>query len=135
MKKNLLILVVAVMLVMAGCGSKPTLSEWVDGSDVTTAEEQINAAYAGAGLHAEFSAEGEDILVFSCIYDEQLDLSGTDQSDIDAAFASQLSGLSSTMTPMFDECEKATGVTLQCIRVQYVNADGTVIYAQDFTKE
>ncbi len=134
MKKNLLILVVAVMLVLAGCGSKPTLSQWVDSDDVTAAEEQINASYAGSGLRAEFSADGEDVLVFSCIYEQQLDLSGSDQSEIDAAFSTQLeaAGLSATMAPMFDECEKATGVALKSIRIQYVNADGTVIYSQDY---
>jgi len=136
MKKKLLILVVAVMLVLAGCGSKPTLSEWVDGAEVTAAEDVINAQYAGSGLRAEFSADGEDILVFSCIYEEQLDLSSYSQSEIDDAFNTQLeqSGLDSTMGDLFDECEKATGVSLQCIRIQYVNADGTVIYSKDYTK-
>ena len=31
MKKSFLILVTAIMFVLAGCGSKPTLSEWVNG--------------------------------------------------------------------------------------------------------
>jgi len=134
MKKQLLILVTAIMLVLAGCGSKPTLAEWVEGDDITAAEEQLNTLYSSMGLSADFSAEGDDILVFSCIYKEQQDLSGVSQSDINAAFSSQLEGLSSTMEPMFDACKSETGVTLSCIRVKYVNADGSVIYSYDFTK-
>ena len=32
------------------CGSKPTLSQWVESDEVAVAEEEFNAAYADAGL-------------------------------------------------------------------------------------
>lgn len=134
MKKKLLILVTAIMLALAGCGAKPTLAEWVETEEVTSIEDQLNTLYASAGLRAEFSAEGDDILVFSCIYEQQLDFGSTSKEEIDAAFKPQLEALSSTMTPIFDACESEIGVTLSCIRVQFVNADNTVIYSYDFTK-
>lgn len=138
MKKKLLIVVAALTLAFGGCGaSKPAaevLSEWVESDEVTTFEETINSQFAGTGVHAEFSAEGDDILVFSCIYDEQVDFSGVSQEDIDAAFSSQLSALSSTMTPLFTAFESESGLELSCIRLKYINADGTEIYTYDFTK-
>lgn len=72
MKKNVLILAFIFMLLMVGCGSKPTLSKWVDSDEVAENVEQINSAYAeeGTGLHVKLSAEGEDVLVFSYIFEE-----------------------------------------------------------------
>ena len=67
MKKNLFVLVAAFMFLLASCGSKPTLSQWVESDEVAAVEEEINAAYAdaGLGLSVKFSADGEDVLVFS----------------------------------------------------------------------
>ena len=64
MKTNVCVLVVVLLSVMVGCGSKPTLSRWLDSDDVATVEEQINIAYAEAnlGLRAKFSADSEDFL-------------------------------------------------------------------------
>lgn len=134
MKKNLFVLFVAVMLVMAGCGSKPTLAQWVNSEEVADNEEAISEGFADAGLgfHAKFSADGEDILVFSCIYEQYQMLAGLNQSEIDAVFSEKLDSLGLRLTRIFDACEKATGITLKCIRVRFVNADGTVIYSQDY---
>ncbi len=136
MKKNLFVLVAAFMFLLASCGSKPTLSQWVESDEVAAVEEEINAAYAdaGLGLSVKFSADGEDVLVFSCIYEEYQILAGSNQSEIDAAFADELNslGMSTNMSSIFEECEEATGITLKCIRVQCVNVDGTVMYSQDY---
>lgn len=76
----------------------------------------------------------EDVLVFSCIYEEYQILAGSNQSEIDAAFADELNslGMSTNMSSIFEECEEAVGITLKCIRVQCVNVDGTVMYSQDY---
>ena len=39
LKKNLFVLVVAVMLVMVGCGSKPTLAELLESDEVVAGQE------------------------------------------------------------------------------------------------
>ena len=136
MKKNLFVLIGTVILLMVGCGSKPTLSQWVDSDDVATAEELTNEEFAesGLGIHAKFSADGEDIFVISYIYEEYRYLAGRDQSEIDAIFSEELNslGVSANLPTVFDECEKATGITLKCIRMQCVNADGTIMYSQDY---
>lgn len=139
MKKNLFVLVVTVMfvmLVMVGCGSKPTLSEYLDSDDVVAGEEQTNEelAASGLGLSFKFSADGEDILVMSFIYEQYQQLSGLSQSEIAGAYAEEINnmGLSRNMSARFDACEEATGITLKCIRIQFVNADGSIIYSQDF---
>ncbi len=133
MKKKLLILVTAIMLVLASCGAKPTLAEWVEGDKVTETERQLNELYQGSGIRAEFSIDGDDVLVFSCIYEQQLDFSGVTQETIDTTYATQLDALSPAMVPIFAECKEDTGVDLSCIRIKFVNADGTVIYSRDYT--
>lgn len=136
MKKNLFVLAVALMLVMTGCGSKPTLAQLVESDDVVAGEEEANAAFAeaGMGLRIKYSADGEDILVLSYIYEEYQNLVGRTQSEIDAEFAEKMNhlGTSVSIVPLFEETQKATGITLKCIRVQFVNADGTVIYSQEY---
>lgn len=139
MKKKMLVVALFTAMTMAfgGCGSKPAsqvLSEWVESDEVSSFEDTINSAFAGQGIHAEFSSEGDDILVFSCIYDEQVDLSEVTQEQIDEAFSTQLSAMSASITPLFDSFKAETGLDLSCIRVNYINADESVIYSQDFTK-
>lgn len=139
MKKNLLVLVVIftlAMTVMAGCG-KPTLSEWVAESDeIAAGEEESNAALAdaGLGLRIKYSADGEDVLVLSYIQEEYQTLSGYSQREMETMFVDELNflGVSARIPSLFDACEEETGIILKCIRVQCVNADGTVIYSQDY---
>ena len=136
MKKNLFVLVVALMLVMTGCGSKPTLAQLVESDDVVAGEEEANAAFAeaGMGLRVKYSADGEDILVLSYIYENYQNLAGRTQSEIDAEYAEKMDdlGTSLSVAPLFEETRKATDITLKCIRVQFVNADGTIIYSQEY---
>lgn len=72
--------------------------------------------------------------MFSYIYEQYENLAGLNQSEIDATFAEESDSLdtSANMTSIFEECEKATEITLKYIHVQCVNADGTVIYSQDY---
>lgn len=70
--KKLFVLVVTVMLVMVGCGSKPTLAELVESDEVVAGEEAANAelAKSGLGLRLKYSADGEDVLVLSYIFED-----------------------------------------------------------------
>ena len=133
MKKISLVLSVILMLLMVGCG-KPSLSKWVESGDVADNVEQINAAYEeeGLGLHVKLSAEGEDVLVFSYIF-EEYQLTPESTPDGNAALDNMLSylGTSVDVNPIFEECEEATGITLKYIRVQCINADGTIIDSQE----
>ncbi len=136
MKKNLLVLVVVLMLIMAGCGSKPTLSQFLESDVVATGEEETNSELANAGLkiRVKYSADGEDILVISYIHEEYQSLAGLEQDEIAAKYAKEISSFgTATFTPsLFKACKEDAGITLKCIRVQCVNADGTVIYSQDY---
>lgn len=134
MKKKLF-LGCLLMLLMIGCGSKPTFAEWLENNDeVTSAVEEMNENFADWGIHFSYTADGEDVLVQSIIYEEYQDLTGFDQSEIDATFAEMLNvlGASRAVVPIFDEIEEDAGVILKYIRIQFVNADGTVIYSQDY---
>ena len=133
MKKKLLILIASVMLVLAGCGSKPTLAEWVNSEIVTSYEEEFNSQGEGI-LHAKFSTDGDDVLVFSCIYDEQIPIDESTQSALNEYFSAMSGTLDDAMSEMFTACENEISGKLSCIRIEYVNADGTVVYSYDYTK-
>lgn len=134
MKKNLLVLAVFLMLVMVGCNSKPTLFPLF--REINAGVESTNAALAdaGLGLHVKYSADGEDALVISYIYEEYQVLTGRDQSEIDDTYAAMLDfyGASTFIPSFFEKFEEDAGIILKCIRAQFVNADGTVIYSQDY---
>lgn len=135
MKKNLLILVTAILFVLAGCGSKPTLSEWVNSKDVTDAEDQANKEYASANITVDIYADGEDILVYSMVYDTEAwaALAQMEQSAIDEYFDSQIDTLRDDMLPLIDECKKSLGIELKAVRVEYIY-DGKVIWTTDISK-
>lgn len=123
------------MFVLAGCGSKPTLSEWVNGKDIAEAESLANEQYASANISVDIYADGEDILVYSMIYEKEAwaQLGEMEQADIDAYFNSQIDTLKGGMTPMFDACKEELGIELKAIRVEYI-WDGNVLWSHDITK-
>lgn len=108
------------------------LARWVESDRLTSAEDTINAASAFTGMRAEFAIEGDDILVINCIYVKQIELNDLAQERLEIYFPDALNGISSTIASIFTTCEEATGVKLQCVRVNYVNADGTMVYTYDF---
>lgn len=135
MKKILSVCIVILMLVMVGCSSKPKLSDWVGSDDVANNVAQINAEYAesGTGLHVKLSADGDDVLVFSYIFDEFQLVPEDGQTGMNPELSNLLIYLSTSVdvNPIFEQCEEDTGITLKYIRVQCVNADGTVIDSQE----
>lgn len=156
LKKGLLHLVVVLIFILSGCNGRSVLNEWavngdailsedvskaafvnalarwVESDRLTSAEDTINAASAFTGMRAEFAIEGDDILVINCIYVKQIELNDLAQERLEIYFPDALNGISSTIASIFTTCEEATGVKLQCVRVNYVNADGTMVYTYDF---
>lgn len=134
--KKIFVLFFAVMLVMVGCGSKPTLAELLESDEVVAGEESSNAelAKSGLGLRLKYSADGEDVLVISYIFEEYRQLVGLSQSDIDAKFSEMLLNLNGAenLNSFFKECEEKTGTPLKYIRMEIINADGAVIYSQEY---
>ena len=135
MKKSFLILVTAIMFVLAGCGSKPTLFEWVNGKDIAEVESTANATYASANITVDISADGEDILVYTMVYDKDAyaTLGDMEQDAIDEYFNSQIETLKGGMLPMFDACKQELDIELKAVRVEYV-WDGKVLWSYDITK-
>lgn len=107
MKKKWFILVSVVMLVMTGCGSKPTLAEMI---------------------------ESDEVLVLSYVFEDYQQLAGLSQSDMESEFSWMLSNLSgaANFDGLFKECEEKTGIPLKCIRMEIVNVDGAVLYSQEY---
>lgn len=136
MKKKWFILVSVVMLVMTGCGSKPTLAELIESDEVAAGVEEANVALAdsGLGVHLKYSADGDDVLVLSYVFEDYQQLAGLSQSDMESEFSWMLSNLSgaANFDGLFKECEEKTGIPLKCIRMEIVNVDGAVLYSQEY---
>lgn len=72
-------------------------------------------------------------MVFSYIFEDYQFITENGQNGIDFIVADLLGYLDTSVdvTPIFEECEKATGITPKYIQVRCLNADGTIIHSQD----
>lgn len=137
MKKKLTkILASCLVVVMAcsitACSKKTTLAEWVKSDEVKTVIDSI--ASSAEGMQIEFKADGEDVLVMCYTYDEQLDLSDEEaKKTVEEYFDSALEQQASTFTNMRDEINKEYKLSVKTIRIEYINADGTMIFSKDIS--
>lgn len=133
MKSKLIILVTAIVFILAGCGSKPTLSQWVKGDDVKTMLDAANQQLAGAGMTMDISADGDDILVYSYICDKEIygeAFASLSESDFEETFASVIAANSAQFTELRSSIKSELGIELSAIRFEVI-IDGKVLYSTD----
>lgn len=125
-------LVVIMACSITACSKKTTLAEWVKSDEVKTVIDSI--ASSAEGMKIEFKADGEDVLVMSYTYEEQLDLSDEEaKKTVEEYFDSALEQQASTFTNMRDEINKEYKLNVKTIRIEYINADGTMIFSKDIS--
>lgn len=107
-----------------------SLEAWMESDDKNTIVTLVNSELESSGLTADFRAEG-NVLVMEYTYTEALDLSGYTQDEIDAIFDEQVAPtFLSTGEQMFDSFEGEYGLVLDDVKVVFLNADGSQIYAR-----
>lgn len=131
MKKRVLTLLLASAMLfnVAACGKtngNEKLTKWLETSEV---QEQIDGlSNMINGLDITMKAEGDDVLVISYKFEEQIDdVTDEQREQVQTLCDSQ----KASFEPMFKEVEKETEVKLSKIRMEFVNADGKEIYSLD----
>lgn len=132
MKNKLIVLVTALMLLLAGCGSKTSLADWVKTDDMKAAVDQMNSQFASVGMEVAITADGDDVLVYTYTCDKDMygDLT---EEDFETTFGTQVSSLSSQFSTLAPAVKSEIGVELSALRFEFV-VDGKVVYSKDITE-
>lgn len=136
MKKNLIILVTAIILVLAGCGSKPTLAEYLKSDEMTEGMEATNKQLESAGMSIAITADGEDVLVYTYTCDKDVygeAFANLTESDFAEAFEPQVTAQKAMVDQLFTVMKDELDIELKAIRFEFV-MDGKVLYSTDVTK-
>jgi hypothetical protein len=133
MKKNLFVFVAMTMLMMVmmvGCG-KPTIAEYISSDEIVNQVNESNASSSAEGCeyYLKYTVEDESVLVVSFIFYEY------QSSDWVAELQNQgidFEGLGFRPDALNEDIEDATGESLSLIRAQFLNSDGSLIYAKNY---
>lgn len=111
------------------------LTDWYNSADRTTLEETINNLFNSSGLSFFVAVEEPDTIIYNYQYIEQLDITGLSQEDIDASFAASLDAGASAVVSDISTYKTTYDIPLTTIRMNYLNADGSLIFSQDITED
>ena len=109
-----------------------SLVDWVESDEVKEITDSMDSE--GDGMKIEFKADGEDVLVMSYTYENQLDLSDEEaKKTVEEYFDSALEEQASTFTNMRDDINDEYKLSVKTIRIEYINADGSLIFSKDIS--
>lgn len=110
-----------------------TLKAFVETPEIQEAMASVSESQDDMSI--ELKVEGDDTVVMSLSYKEQLDLSDESSKEIMlSVFESQMAAQESMFTEMRDQIVEETGMDDVIVRIEYLNADGSEIYSQEYTK-
>lgn len=119
----------------SAAGEIHSLTDWYNSDD----RIQLETAYAGQmeamGMTCFVDVEEPDTLILNYKYTEQLDFGDASQEEIDAVYAQSLQSMSGLFASSFSDFEEEYGIPLNIIRFAYLNADGSLITAIDFSAD
>lgn len=104
-----------------------TLEEWTESDTCIQFLEMMNEGMADQGVSIFFEVDG-DVIAMVYQYDEQVDVADNAEEAISQLFESNASLFESVRDALIDE----TGYEDTILRIEYRNADDSVIYSQDF---
>ncbi len=111
----------------ASSGEDTSLSDWYEGDDRKNVEDFINNIFSGQGMHFAITLEESDVLGYNYQYTNQIEVSDMIKEEL----AKGVESGSEAVRSDIQNYRKDYGVTLNGIRLIYLNADGSVIYQQD----
>ncbi len=111
------------------------LADWYNGGDRTVLEDTINNLFNDSGLSFFVTIEEPDIIIYNYQYTEQLDFSAYSQENVQAGIEKNLKSSAETLINDIKTYRTAYGIPLSTIRMNYLNADGTLIYSLDITED
>lgn len=114
---------------------KSPLADWYDSSDRTALETLINNMYNDSGLSFYVTIQEPDIIIYNYKYISQLDLSGMSQAEIDSYYTNGLNDGAEDIITDIGNFQSQYGIPLTTIRMNYLNADDSLIFTMDFTED
>lgn len=102
-----------------------TLTEWYNGEERTLLENTMNELFSEAGMRFSVGVEEPDILIYNYQYDAPAD-AATIEANLPAAVPSLIDTISTY---------RAMGLPLRVIRMNYLDAQGALVYTLDVTED
>lgn len=104
-----------------------SLQEWTESDECIQFLEMMNEGMADQGVSIFFEVDG-DVIALVYKYDEQIEVADNAEEAIGQLFDSNATLFESVRDELIDE----TGNQNTVLRIEYRNADDSVIYSQDF---
>ena len=104
-----------------------SLQEWTESDECIQFLEMMNEGMADQGVSIFFEVDG-DVIAMVYQYDEQIEVADNAEEAISQLFDSNATLFESVRDELIDE----TGNENTVLRIEYRNADDSVIYSQDF---
>ena len=104
-----------------------SLQEWTESDECIQFLEMMNEGMADQGVTIFFEVDG-DVISLVYQYDEQIEVADNAEEAIGQLFDSNATLFESVRDELIDE----TGNKNTVLRIEYRNADDSVIYSQDF---
>ena len=104
-----------------------SLQEWTESDECVQFLEMMNEGMADQGVSIFFEVDG-DVIAMVYQYDDQIEVADNAEEAISQLFDSNATLFESVRDELIDE----TGNENTVLRIEYRNADDSVIYSQDF---
>ena len=127
-KKIVVLAAVAAMgLSMIACGKKyKSVADYVKSDEVQEVISSFESEYAGSGMSISITADG-DKMVYSYKYDNVEKVDGMAES-LESAVAAE----EATFQETADELKKVVDVKSPSVVIEYIDANGEVIFTKEY---
>lgn len=110
-----------------------SLTEWYSSEYRTALEEATNEILNGLGETFFVNVQEPDVIIYNYQFTEQIDFSSVSQEDLIRAISENLAGSAASILSGNIEDYRDFGLPLNIIRMNYLNADGSLIHSQDIS--
>lgn len=111
----------------AAAEGQMSLDEWIESDECNQFLDMMNEGMADQGVKVFFEVDG-DVISLVYQYDEQIEVADNAEEAISELFSNNTSLFESVRDELINE----TGNENTVLRIEYRNADDSVIYSQDF---
>ena len=111
------------------------LADWYNSADRTALEDQINGMFADSGMNFFLEIEEPGTIIYNYQYTEPLDIGDFTSEDLTSYFSSSLDAQYTTFIQEIQNFRDAYDMPLTALRINYLDADGSSLYSQEFTED
>lgn len=111
--------------------SLDSVSDWYESDDCATVARMLQATYKDT-LDFFFEVEEPGIIIYNYQYKEPI---GVDKATLQAYFDVELDKGSDTLISSIKNFRTINKVYVTTIRINYLDADGSLLYTKDFTED